>query len=194
MARPREFDRQKALRRAMETFWELGFEGASTAVLEKRMEIRRSSFYAAFGSKDDLYVEAMDQYIDDLRVRVMDRLRVGGPAMSVLKDFFFEVAGRGQPGSAPLRCCMVVRASLAGNSQFPEIRKRTRKALGELDDAFHGILKRARHEGKLPASTRLREASRFLTTTFQAMNIAALAGRSPRELRQIARNALSAIT
>lgn len=49
-----EFDRSEALRQAMETFWDLGYEGASTAVLVDRLGIARSSLYAAFGSKDGL--------------------------------------------------------------------------------------------------------------------------------------------
>ena len=75
MARPREFDRDAALRQAMESFWELGYEGTSTATLVERLGIGRSSLYAAFGSKDGLYVEAMDHYIRDLRVRAIDKLR-----------------------------------------------------------------------------------------------------------------------
>ena len=60
MARPREFDRTKALHQAVEAFWEMGYEGTSTATLVERLGIGRSSLYAAFGSKDELYAEAMD--------------------------------------------------------------------------------------------------------------------------------------
>lgn len=177
----------------MEAFWELGYEATSTADLEQRMGIGRSSFYAAFGSKDALYAEAMDTYIRDLRVRVIERLRAEGPALQVLEDFFLGIAKRGVPNGEPLRCCMVVRASVSGGKQTPEIRARIDKAIGELDDAFHDLLRRARREGALGETCKLRDTARFLTTTFQALNVAALAGRSRRELREIIRNALATL-
>ena len=63
MARPREFDREQALQCAMEVFWQLGYERTSTALLEERMGIRRSSLYATFGGKDALYAETFDRYV-----------------------------------------------------------------------------------------------------------------------------------
>ena len=89
-----------------------------------------------------------------------------------------------------LRCCMVVRATLSGNNQSPEIKARIKKSIAELDDAFYNVLQRARSEGTLGNGAKLRDSARFLTTTFQALNVAALAGRSRRELRQIIRKAL----
>ena len=193
MARPREFDRAKALRRAMEAFWELGYENTSTAVLVDRLEIGRSSLYAAFGTKDELYAEAMDSYIEDLRVRVIAKLRAAGPARTVLRDFLFGVADRGGPGGERLRCCMIVRASVSGRGQPAEIRRRIKKAVAELDTAFHGLLQRARDEGTLAGGGKLRDSARFLTTTFQALNVAAHAGRTRRELREIVRRALAVL-
>lgn len=193
MARPREFDRNEALGQAMETFWDLGYEGASTEVLVDRLGIGRSSLYAAFGSKDELYVEVMDRYIDNLRLRVIDKLRAGGPAMKVIRTFFRQVADRGTPDGERLRCCMVVRACLAGSDQRPGIRRRARQAIDELDDAFLALLRRARDEGSLRGGDRLRDSARFLTTTFQTLNIAALAGRDRRELREIVRHALASL-
>jgi len=178
----------------MDAFWELGYEDTSTAALVDRLGIGRSSLYAAFGSKDELYAEAMDSYIKDLRVRVIGKLRAEGPPMDVLERFFLGVAERGAPNGEPLRCCMVVRASLSGTAQSPEIRARTKKAIAELDDAFHDLLQRARDEGALGKGGKLRDSARFLTTTFQALNVAALAGRSPRELREIVRNALAVLS
>ena len=110
--------------------------------------------------------------------------------MDVLEDFFLGVADRGGPNGKPLRCCMVVRACLSGTDQSPEIRTRTKKVIAELDDAFHDLLQRARDEGTLGNGGKLRDSARFLTTTFQALNVAALAGRDRRELRGVIRKAL----
>src|SRR6202012_738779 len=60
--RPRSFDRAEAVDRAMRLFWERGFEGTSLEDLMDVMDLNPSSFYSAFGSKQKLYIEAMDQY------------------------------------------------------------------------------------------------------------------------------------
>ena len=193
MARPREFDRDEALQRAMVAFWEMGYDATSTAVLEQRLNIGRSSLYAAFGSKDELYAEAMELYVRDLRQRVIARLRAPGPTLAVLESFFLGVAERGKPGGEPLRCCMIVRAALLGTDLAPAVRERVRRTVAELDDAFHELLQRARSEGAIGETHKLRDTARFLTTTFQALNVATLAGRSRRELRSIVRQALGTL-
>src|SRR6202043_1716034 len=61
--RPRSFDRQAALRQAMQVFWALGYEGATLNELQEAMGgIAPTSFYAAFGSKEELFREAVELY------------------------------------------------------------------------------------------------------------------------------------
>lgn len=193
MARPREFDRKQALQKAMEAFWEHGYERTSASLLEESMGIGRSSLYATFGSKDELYAESMDVYVADFRSRVIDKLHAEGPPTRILEDFFRSIADRGRPGGERLRFCMVVRASISSAEQPDRIKTRIADFIDELDAAFYGLLQRARQQGVLRPGTDLRDAARYLTTTLQALNVAAHAGRSRRELRQIARRALSTL-
>src|SRR5258706_15799806 len=60
--RPRSFDRDTALERAMEVFWRFGFEGASLHDLTEAMGINPPSLYAAFGDKEGLFLEAVERY------------------------------------------------------------------------------------------------------------------------------------
>src|ERR1043165_4153218 len=62
MGRPRAFDADKALEKAMDVFWRKGFEGASLADLTKAMGINPPSLYAAFGNKEELFRKAVDRY------------------------------------------------------------------------------------------------------------------------------------
>ncbi len=61
--RPRSFDRDAALRRAIEVFWAKGYEGAQLVDLTAAMGINPPSFYAAFSSKEALFREALDRYL-----------------------------------------------------------------------------------------------------------------------------------
>ena len=193
MARPREFDREKALRQAMEAFWAHGYERTSASVLEESMGIGRSSLYATFGSKDELFAESMDVYTADFRSRVIDKLRAEGPPKQVLERFFHHVADRGRSGGERLRFCLVTRASISIAEQPDRIKTRIAAFIDELDAAFYALLQRARQEGALDPGMDLRDTARYLTTTLQALNVAAHAGRSSRELRQMARRALSTL-
>src|SRR5204862_7915530 len=62
--RPREFDVDEALDRALGVFWRRGYEGATLADLTEAMGINRPSLYAAFGSKEELFRKALDRYVE----------------------------------------------------------------------------------------------------------------------------------
>jgi AcrR family transcriptional regulator len=72
--RPREFDVDKALDRALKVFWRRGYEGASLPELTKAMRISRPSLYAAFGNKEALFRKAIDRYLDGPGANVRDAL------------------------------------------------------------------------------------------------------------------------
>jgi AcrR family transcriptional regulator len=82
--RPREFDRDQALRGAMTVFWDKGYEGASLDALQSAMGgINPPSFYAAFGSKERLFFEVVDLY----------RETVGDPPTRALESAMTARAG-----------------------------------------------------------------------------------------------------
>ena len=72
--RPREFDVENALDRALEVFWRKGYEGASLEDLTEAMGINRPSLYAAFGSKEELFRLALDRYAEGPAGYVTDAL------------------------------------------------------------------------------------------------------------------------
>lgn len=76
MARPREFDTDEAMEKAMSLFWDLGYEEASLSELLAAMKITKGSFYKAFGDKQSVYLAALDRYND----------RVISPTVRFLKN------------------------------------------------------------------------------------------------------------
>ena len=109
--RPRSFDREDALRRAMEVFWALGYEGATLTGLQEAMGgITAPSFYAAFGSKEDLFREAVELYSKTLGVPMMKALAEEPTARASLEALLqAAVEAFCRPGK-PRGCLLVLGA------------------------------------------------------------------------------------
>ena len=91
MTRTKEFDPDAALQRALELFWERGYEATSLADLVARLGIARASLYGTFGSKHDLFVKALDRYLEVRDSALVEELSRPGPA--------FPPSGRSSSGT-----------------------------------------------------------------------------------------------
>src|ERR1700709_1414379 len=86
MAPTEEFDTERAVASAMAAFRRHGFEGASIQHLVDATGVGRGSLYAAFGSKEGLYLAALDRYRDDYALPVVELLRCGAPTRDVIRQ------------------------------------------------------------------------------------------------------------
>src|ERR1700730_8237775 len=106
MARPREFDRDLALRRAMSVFWEHGYEATSTADLLRAMGIGRQSMYDAFGDKHRLYLEALQLYETEAGAALFERVTRAPSPFAAISNHVFSVA-EGTPRDLSRGCFFV---------------------------------------------------------------------------------------
>src|SRR6201992_1639640 len=97
--RPREFDREKALQAAMLVFWRKGFLATSMNDLCEAMEIRSPSLYAAFGSKENLYIQAVERYRSTFEPLLWQVLDGGATARESVEATLLQAA-RGLKKSA----------------------------------------------------------------------------------------------
>jgi len=106
MARPREFDEQEVVTKAMMAFWRHGYEGTSIGDLEKATGIPRVSIYNAFGDKESLFRHALRAYTAMAAGRLDEMLRVKELSQLVM---LFEAMVQPQPEDSPrnLGCLMV---------------------------------------------------------------------------------------
>lgn len=147
--RPRNFDRALALRRAMEVFWERGYEGTSLSDLTEAMGIERPSLYAAFGCKEALFREAVDLYNEIEGVpaqRVLETALTARQAIeTMLRDYAATYTQAGKPPG-----CMIVLAALLGTPQNKDVRDHLARHRRESRLALKARIVRGMAEGDVP--------------------------------------------
>src|ERR1700686_4909704 len=118
--RPRSFDRDAALERAMCVFWEKGYESASLQDLTAAMGINPPSLYAAFGDKERLFLEAMERYYQTQRAPITCAYEEEATARAAIERVLNEAAGQ-LAKSGHNRGCMMVMAATTCSGASPEL-------------------------------------------------------------------------
>ncbi|MFT3802343.1 MAG: TetR/AcrR family transcriptional regulator [Burkholderiaceae bacterium] len=175
---------------ATRLFWTKGYEATSISDLTEAMGIGSPSLYAAFGSKDALYAEALNHYRESYEALVWGRFSAAGTAREAVEFLLLDSAAAltGCLADIP-RGCMVTLAAVGseGHSELGELMKSARA--GTLD-RLKARLSRAVTEGELPASTDVHALARFVQTVQNGMSILARDGASRAELEDVARVAI----
>src|SRR5258707_4028105 len=119
LGRPRSFDPDTALDRAMHVFWAKGYEGASLSNLTRAMRINRPSLYAAFGNKEQLFEKVLDRYMDG-PVAFFGKALAAPKARDVVEEIFYGTAGMTDDPRIPAGCLMVQGALACGDASVRE--------------------------------------------------------------------------
>ncbi|MDG4796672.1 TetR/AcrR family transcriptional regulator [Micromonospora sp. WMMD1082] len=191
VGRPREFDTDEALERALEVFWEKGYEGASLSELTGAMGITKTSMYAAFGNKEQLFRKVVERYTAGPASYGMRALEE--PTARRVSEALLHGAVRATTrAEVPSGCLGVQSALTTGESGLP-----AREALIDwrndarvrLEERFE----RAQTEGDLPKNQDPHGLAMFVMTVAYGIAVQAASGRSSEELHGVADAALGAI-
>jgi len=188
--RPRAFDREAALARATRLFWEKGYAATSIADLTEAMEIGAPSLYAAFGSKEELYVEALGHYRDTTEDFVWARFLAAPTAREAAKALLMDSAAAltGCLADMPTGC--MVTLSAVGSEGNAELGALVRSARAVGFERLRDRLERGRDEGEIPGSVDLDALARFVQTLQNGMSILARDGVGRVELEGVAEVAM----
>lgn len=189
--RPRAFDREQALALAMQLFWQHGFEGTSTAQLCAAMGIAMPSLYAAFGSKEALYREALALYAQQFGSPLTDALAAGGPARDAVERMLLVAARQFSQASHP-RGCMVAGGELQCSPQAAELATAVAAQRGGAERVIRRRLDAARAAGELPAGTDTAALAGYFAMVVQGMAVQARDGAKAASLKRLAALAMAA--
>jgi AcrR family transcriptional regulator len=190
LGRPRAFDIDQALERALRVFWEKGYEGSSLSDLTQAMGINRPSLYAAFGNKEALFRKALDRYVEMTMVFVRDAINeptARGVAERLLCSAADMVTNPHDPPG-----CLTVRGALSSGEEADPIRLELALRRSEGEALIRKRFERAKRDGELPSGANPADLARYLATVYQGMSVQAAGGATREQLRRVAETALRA--
>ncbi len=184
MGRPREFDTEKALDKALDVFWRNGFEGASISELTQAMGISPPSLYAAFGNKEKLFRSALDRYAE-VRKQLWAELLKEPTARAMMARLFERViqfyAVEGNPN-----CCMLVKGTMTTGDCGQVIADHMSAKRAEGEQMLVARFTQAKADGELPDDIEPAELAGYYMTLLDGMSVRAAAGAGRDELRKVA--------
>src|SRR6201997_1976263 len=186
LGRPRAFDPDAALDRAMHVFWAKGYEGASLSDLTRAMRINRPSLYAAFGNKEQLFRKVLDRYMNG-PVAWFGKALASSKARDVVEQIFLSTARMAEDHRIPTGC-LLVQGALACGSASARNEVAARRVGAEV--ALRRRLQRAKREGDLPKNADPAELAHYVMTVVRGMAVQSAGGASRDQLRRVARIAL----
>lgn len=188
MARTKEFDPDAVLRRALELFWERGYEATSMADLVAHLGIARASLYATFGGKHELYLKALERYLQMTDPLIAEALSRPGPVLPAVRELIEQFAEE-SGGDRPRRGCLVVNTAVELAAHDADAARLVESSWSFLEASLTSALTRARAQGELPPDKDPRALARLLLVIFQGMRVLGRAPADDNRLRDAARQA-----
>jgi len=180
--RPREFSIPDALDKATPIFWQKGYRGTSLDDLTEAMDINRPSLYAAFGDKENLFLQVVDRYRERYIFPPVKKLLEAKDLRKGLTEFFSSMADVLVQNQTPAGCVIACLLSdECGESE--SIRNKLADSIGRSDAAFYRLFDQ--HQKQLRKSLDAASAGRIMTSLMQGMATRARAGANKRALLQI---------
>ncbi|MFG2648331.1 TetR/AcrR family transcriptional regulator [Streptomyces sp. NPDC048436] len=180
MARPREFDEERVVTAAMQTFWRHGYEGTSTRALCDSTGLGPSSLYNTFGGKRQLYLRALRRYYETSTAEQIEILRGEGTAKERLRDMMIhaldadldETDGRG---------CFAINAAVEIGGLDPEVREAVRLNFDRVEEELRAVVATGIRTGELPstadveadANAHARTIARRVQSTYYGLRVLA---------------------
>lgn len=192
MGRPKEFDREEVLQKALYTFWEKGYEATTLPDLLESMGINRSSFYNSFGDKQTLFREVMSLYYQQTAIKRLTILQKAKSAKQGLWDYFnhnIDVAvAEYNPGG-----CLLTNTATNLKTIDEQVTKHIVQGVDRLEQALFNLLEKGQKLGEIAPDKDIKAIARLMISVSYGLNIAARVHSDREMLIDIVKTALSTL-
>jgi len=189
MARPITFNRDEVLGRATEVFWEHGYCDTSVSQLVEATRLKPGSLYAAFESKEGLFLAALDRYAQQSCRRLRALLAEAPDPLRGVEQLFEQLADSGRREAR--RGCLLVNSVLEVGRLNPTVQARARAHLAEIEAILRGALEQARANGELATGKSPESLAKFLMTTIWGLRVLGGTGADRESAQLVIAEALS---
>jgi TetR/AcrR family transcriptional repressor of nem operon len=181
LGRPAEYDKERSLNAALAVFWRKGYEATSLADLCEAMRMSKSTLYAVFGDKRQLFLSAIRAYSDNLLNELRKNYEMSAGPIEFIEQILRSVAREAGP-RGERRGCLVMNSAAEFAQSDRDVARIVSHTLEQMAEIFATALARAKRDGKIrvgaPGSMAL-----YLVSTIAGMKTMVKGGRSEHELR-----------
>src|SRR5258707_2509887 len=184
MARPKEFNQERVVKKVIRVFTQQGFAAPSTDELMRAMDVGRQSMYDTFGDKRALFLKALEMYVTESVHSITVELERPGSALAAVQNALVTFAQRKDLSSA--EGCMGLNAISEFGQRDADVTRITRNAARRQRQTLVRVLTRAKKQREIRSDADLDSMADFFESTLAGIRMAAKACKSRQALRNIA--------
>ena len=192
MARPREFDADEALDKAMGLFWAKGYHDSSIRDLVDRTGVNFYGLYGAFENKHGLFLAALDRYRDTVTAGLIRELEKAGPALDRIERALTGLIDATRTPDGYVGCLMC-NTAIEMAPHDPVVAAKVDAHTRGLEDAFRATLAEGRAAGDVAPGRDIDALAEFLTTTIYSIGLLLRSGAGEARVRRHIRTTLAAV-
>ncbi|MEC1292046.1 TetR/AcrR family transcriptional regulator [Bacillus mojavensis] len=182
MARNKEFDEKLALRKAMELFWEQGYEKTSMQDLVDHMGVHRRSIYDTFGDKHTLFMRALSHYVEVMEVRMKNEVKTELTVKQAIRKLFEMVI---DPKDNQPKGCLAVNAAVELSLLDEEVAKKITEIFISAEALLFDLLKHGQEQGEIPKHYDIKGLSQFIHNSLVGIRVLAKTTNDKEKLENI---------
>jgi TetR/AcrR family transcriptional regulator, transcriptional repressor for nem operon len=192
MARPREFDTDRALDRTMRVFWEHGYHATSVQDLMKAAGVQKQSLYCAFGDKRSLFLKCLNLYTKQTLIEIQRMLNEADSALEGIERVMRFASQAPDSKDCPPGCLMANTALELGLND-PRVAEEIRRMFRGLEKMLAAAVRKAQAQGEVSKNLDCIALGQSLANTISGIRILEKTGASNQQIRTVVKTALDAI-
>ncbi|MGZ3872695.1 MAG: TetR/AcrR family transcriptional regulator [Mucilaginibacter sp.] len=185
MPRVQLFDKEKALKNAMELFWKKGFNGTSTRDLEKATGLGTSSIYNSFGGKEPLFFETLQYYMEAEQLKLGQNIKSSPSALKALRALFECVLQEDGGTDMAVSGCFVVNSITELANQNPRLNEFVTAARAGTIAILKELIQKAQAQKEIPPASDPTQLAVYLQTVMTGLKVSGMLAKDPKELQSV---------